>query len=171
MVRLNLSHGPSTSTWLVSNTSRSGRGRRVGKPIGVLADLPGPKIRAGRVPGRRASSWRPAARVRVEVGDGPSDAEVIRVDYPTLLDDLAVGDRLIIGDGAISSGVSTSRDRSAVAVVETGGRTQGCPGRAPALGALRLTTPTAEDLVLADDDGRGRRRVHRRVVRARAPPT
>ena len=55
VVRLNLSHGS-----LVDHLERLDRVRSVarerGRPVAVLADLPGPKIRAGAFPRRRCSA-------------------------------------------------------------------------------------------------------------------
>jgi pyruvate kinase len=84
------------------------------------------------------------------VGDGPSDAGRMHVDYPTMLEDLGVDDRVILGDGAISLRITEVSERSALAVIETGGRTQGRPGVHLSSERLRLTTPTDEDLVLAE---------------------
>ena len=148
VVRLNLSHGS-----VEQHMERLQRVRAVaitvGKPIGVLADLPGPKVRAGEFapPGVQLEA---GSVIRFELGDGPSDAEVICVDYPGFLEDLAVGDRVVIGDGAICTRVERLEPTSAVAVVENGGRAQGCPGVHLPSERSRLTTPTAEDLVLAE---------------------
>ncbi len=121
----------------------------VGKPIGVLADLPGPKVRAGEfvTPGVQLEA---GSVIRFEIGDGPSDADVIHVDYAGFLDDLAVGDRVVIGDGAIVTRVQQLEPTSALAVVENGGRAQGCPGVHLPSERSRLATPTEEDLVLAE---------------------
>jgi pyruvate kinase len=148
VVRLNLSHGP-----LEEHLDRLARVRQIGEqlsvPVAVLADLPGPKIRAGRFPaggvGLTAGSL-----IRLEVGDGPSDAGRMHVDYPTMLEDLGVDDRVILGDGAISLRITEVSERSALAVIETGGRTQGRPGVHLSSERLRLTTPTDEDLLLAE---------------------
>ncbi len=148
VVRLNLSHGSSAE-----HLGRLARVREVsatlGKPIGVLADLPGPKIRAGEFlsPGVLLAA---GSIIRFEVGDRPSDADVIHVDYDGFLDDLAVGDRVIIGDGAISTRIQQISPTSAVAVVENGGRAQGCPGVHLPSERSRFATPTEEDLELAE---------------------
>jgi pyruvate kinase len=148
VVRLNLSHGP-----IEEHLERLDRVRaasaRVGKPGGVLADLPGPKIRAGAFPagGVHLSA---GADIVLRPGDEPSDDEVVHVDYPTLLDDVHVGDRLSIGDGAITlrcTAVATDQLR---ATIETGDRTQGRPGVHISSEKMRMTTPTATDLVLAE---------------------
>jgi pyruvate kinase len=148
VVRLNLSHGP-----LEEHLGRLERVRTVAEqlavPIAVLADLPGPKIRAGRFPDGGVALTA-GSLIRLEAGDGPSDAGRIRVDYPTMLEDLGIDDRVVLGDGAICLRITEVRERSALAVIETGGRTQGRPGVHLSSERLRLTTPTAEDLVLAE---------------------
>ena len=148
VVRLNLSHGP-----LEEHLARLTRVRAVteelGVPVAVLADLPGPKIRTGRFP-EGGVSLSAGSLVRLEPGDGTSDAGTIRVDYPTMLDDLGVGDKIILGDGAISLRIREADERSALATVETGGHTSGRPGVHLSSERLRLTTPTEEDLRLAE---------------------
>ena len=148
VVRLNLSHGP-----LEEHLERLARVRasadRVGRAVGVLADLPGPKVRAGRFP-EGGVALNAGSYLAVRAGDGMSDAGALHVDYPTLIEDLRVGDRLILGDGAISLRVVHMTAEMAQAVVETGGRTQGRPGVHLPSERLRLTTPTEEDLVLAE---------------------
>lgn len=148
VVRLNLSHGS-----LDQHLERLGQVRKVaamlGRPIGVLADLPGPKIRSGPLP-EGGVALVAGARLWLRAGDHGSDAGTIWVDYETLLDDLAVGDRVIIGDGAISLRIVSKGPEAAEAVIETGGRTQGRPGVHIPSERMRLTTPTDEDLVLAE---------------------
>ena len=148
VVRLNLSHGD-----LVEHLERLALVRRcaevAGRPVAVLADLPGPKIRAGRFP--EGGVTLPAGGfVHLEAGDGGSDAGLIRVDYAELVADLSVGDRIVLGDGAISLSVTDRREGRVEARIETGGHTQGAPGVHLSSERLRLTTPTEEDLVLAE---------------------
>ena len=96
--RLNLSHGTIEEHLARLATVRDGR-RRVGRPIGVLADLPGPKVRAGQFPDGGVD-LAPATPVALVPATGRAPPTRSRVDYPTLLDDLDPGDRLILGDGA-----------------------------------------------------------------------
>ena len=148
VVRLNLSHGP-----LDEHLERLARVRRaadsVGRPVAVLADLPGPKIRAGHFPdgGVELSA---GALVYLRPGSGSSDAGVISVPYPTLLDDLDVDSRVQLRDGAISMRVVELGSSQAVARIDTGGHANGEPGVHLSSASLRLTTPTAEDLDLAE---------------------
>jgi len=148
VVRLNLSHGT-----LDEHLDRLARVRRiaevVGRNVAVLADLPGPKIRAGGFP---AGGVRLAANRTIELrpGDGPSDDHVITVPYPTLLDDLRVGARVQLGDGGIAFRIDDVDEERAIAHIESGGEANGRPGVHLPSDSLRLPTPTAEDLVLAE---------------------
>jgi len=146
--RLNLSHGD-----VESHLQRLADVRAVAaeldKHVGVLADLPGPKIRAGRFPDGGVT-LDPAATIHLEPGHGPSDAGTIRVEYPTLLDDLKVGAHVQLGDGAIALRITAVREDHATATVEAGGRANGSPGVHIPSDAMRLMTPTDEDLVLAE---------------------
>jgi pyruvate kinase len=148
VVRLNLSHGE-----IGGHLERLRRVRAaaaaVGKPVAVLADLPGPKVRAGHFP-EGGVHLVAGSFVHLKPGATMSDAGTIFVEYDTLLEDLAVGDRVILGDGAISVRVVRMHSDMAEGVVETGARTQGRPGVHLPSERLRLTTPTDEDLVLAE---------------------
>ena len=70
--------------------------------------------------------------------------------YDTLLDDLVVGSRVQLGDGAISMSCVAVDVLGASAIIETGGHANGQPGVHLSSETLRLTTPTEEDLVLAE---------------------
>ena len=67
----------------------------------------------------------------------------------TLLDDLHGGDRIVIGDGAITLGSNGSRPTGAECQVRSGGHTQGRPGVHLPSERLRIQSPTPEDLSLA----------------------
>jgi len=122
---------------------------RVDRPVGVLADLPGPKIRAGSFP-EGGVNLDPGDRVRLVPGTGPSTARVVSVDYPPLLDDVDPGDRVVIGDGGITMRVVDTDGSAVLAEVESGGRTQGHPGVHVSCERLQMSAPTARDLELAD---------------------
>jgi pyruvate kinase len=148
VMRLNLSHGP-----VEEHLARLSRVRQVagemGRAVAVLADLPGPKIRAGTLPDG-GLLLAAGDRIVLAPGDGPSDGGTITVDYDRLLDDLAPGDRVIIGDGAITLEVEEVDVRCVVASVRSGGSIQGRPGVHLACEGLQLSAPTAHDLELAE---------------------
>jgi len=147
VVRINLSHGVVEDHLALVQRVRA-MAQTLGRPIGVLADLPGPKVRAGTFPADGAELV-PGAACRLVAGDGPSTAEVISVDYPTLVGDVDVGTRVVIGDGGISLRVTDVGPAHIDAVVEAGGRTQGRPGVHLACERFQMFAPTDTDLVLA----------------------
>lgn len=146
--RLNLSHGE-VDRHLQRLADIRTLAAELDKHVGVLADLPGPKIRAGRFPDGGVT-LSPAATIHLKPDDGPSDAGTIRVGYPSLLTDLKAGDHIQLGDGAITLKVVAIREDHATASVESGGRVNGSPGVHIPSDAMRLTTPTDEDLSLAE---------------------
>jgi pyruvate kinase len=120
-----------------------------GRPVGILADLPGPKVRAGTMP-EEGLTLSEGQRIRLTPGTGTSTKEVIQVDYDELLADVRVGDTLAFGDGAVVvQSMGRSGDHVEVAVIH-GGMIKGRPGVHIPSDRLRLTTPTREDLRLLD---------------------
>ncbi len=143
VVRLNLSHG-TIAEHLGRLADVRAAAERTGRVVAVLADLPGPKVRSGQFP-EGGVELHGGATVLLTPADGPSSVERITVEYPSLLADLHAGDRVVLGDGAISLQVVEIGD-TALCKVLTGGRVQGRPGVHLPSERLRLTTPTDDDL-------------------------
>ena len=147
VVRLNLSHGH-----LDEHIARLGAVReaaaRTGTVVAVLADLPGPKVRAAPFPATGVELAAGSMVTLVTHAETSSNA-VIGVDYATLLADLHTGDRIVIGDGAIVLAVDRVTATAAECQVRNGGHTQGRPGVHLPSERLRIQAPTPEDLVLA----------------------
>ena len=146
--RLNLSHGPIDEHLARLQVVRE-VSATVGRHVAVMADLPGPKVRAGSF-SDGGVDLLPTAHVRLVAGDEESTAEQIFVDYPDLLTQVDVGERVVLGDGEISMRVIDKTIGALVAEVESGGRTQGRPGVHLACERFALHAPTAEDLQLAE---------------------
>lgn len=145
--RLNLSHGE-----VADHLERLARVRavaaRAGRVVAVLADLPGPKVRSGQVPdGGVFLEERTVIAVRES--DGDCAPGLVTVDAPGALDGVEPGDRLVLGDGAITLLITERDEAGLVATVVTGGRIQGRPGVHVPSSRLSLRAPTDEDLVLA----------------------
>ena len=99
--RINFSHGdPAAQAELLCRLRALGRRR--GRPLAVIADLPGPKLRIGEL----AAPVHVAAGVTVSVG---IDAELPLSD-PQLITHVRPGDRVLIDDGAVALVVLSSKD-------------------------------------------------------------
>ncbi|HEY0520099.1 MAG TPA: pyruvate kinase [Ilumatobacteraceae bacterium] len=148
VVRLNLSHGhlEEHMARLRAVRDAAARTRTV---VAALADLPGPKVRAAPFDGGGAD-LHAGSMLTLVTDVACSTTEIIGVDYETLLADLRVGDRIVIGDGAITLAVDTITDSGARCQVRSGGHAQGRPGVHLPSERLRIQAPTREDLLLAE---------------------
>ncbi len=117
-------------------------------PLGILVDLPGPKIRLGAF--ESPVFIQGGALIRLTPGDGASTGEAFTVNYPNLLTDLRLGDRLTLGDGSILLEIEDVTADAFTARVIFGGTLQGRPGMHIPSDRLTLSSPTAEDLRLLD---------------------
>jgi pyruvate kinase len=119
------------------------------REVGILADLPGPKVRAGHFP-EGGVVLTEGDLIRLVPGHGPSTGEVVQVDYDELIRDVHHGDTLGFGDGAVVvEAVGDDGDSLEVRVIH-GGPLTGRPGVHIPSDRLRLSTPTADDLVMLD---------------------
>jgi pyruvate kinase len=148
VVRLNLSHGTIDEHLRLLERVRT-VASDLNHLVAVLADLPGPKIRAGAFPDAGVD-LHPGDALRLAPGRGASTAGAIAVDYPQVLDDVEVGDRVALGDGGITLRVIGAEPGCALAEVETGGRVQGRPGVHLPSERMQMHAPTDADLALAE---------------------
>ncbi|CAN5553838.1 pyruvate kinase [soil metagenome] len=149
VVRLNLAHGS-----MDEHRGRLGRVRAAaeaaGRHVGVLADLPGPKVRAAAFP-EGGVLLTEGSVLRVVAEGAASDGDVVVVDSPGTVEGLEAGDAVVLGDGAVTLRVTVAGGGVATARVETGGRAQGRPGVASLPERLPGGAPTPEDLRLLDE--------------------
>jgi pyruvate kinase len=119
--------------------------------VGILVDLPGPKVRAGIFPPGGINLVADDEVVLAAGGEGEaSNASRIAVSNALLVEDLQVGDRVALGDGGVALVVTGRSSEGAVAKVRSGGLLQGRPGVTAPAERLSLVTPTAEDLERVD---------------------
>lgn len=149
VARINLAHGGLDRAVARFELVRSVSGGRGGVPVGILIDLPGPKLRTGAFP-EGGSSLVGGGLVRVVAGSGPSTSECITVEYSDLVSDVRVGDRVAFGDGQVVLEIRDRDPDGLLGEVLHGGRLQGRPGLAIPSERTQLSTPTSEDLRLLD---------------------
>lgn len=119
VARLNQAHGDHASHAQVIARIRQVE-EEIGRPIAILMDLAGPKIRTGKLVDRKPVLLKSGAHVRLLQGQGEGDAERI---YTTI--DLAaetrVGDPVLLADGLLELRVERIEGRELVCAVVTGG--------------------------------------------------
>src|SRR5690606_17652453 len=97
-----------------------------GRTVGVLADLPGPKVRTGEFPdGGVFLAEGDTLALAPFSGPGTSTARRIEVDVPTIIEDLHPGDAVILGDGGVRLVVDDVTPDAVWVSVISGGRLQG----------------------------------------------
>lgn len=142
--RLNFAHGDHATKAEVVTTVRK-LSDEFGKPLGVLGDLAGPKIRLGELPsdGLRLSQ---GTRCRFVREPDASDPFSLTSSYAGLIGDLRIGNRLLLADGMVSMRVVEVDDEQAVCVVEQPGRLLSRQGINLPNGNLSLPSLTEKDL-------------------------
>lgn len=104
--RLNFSHG-THEDHAKSFEAIRGAEEQLGRPLAILADLQGPKIRIGKF--AEASGIRLAIGgiYKLIPGEASTADDTIAVPHPEILEQLAVGDDILLNDGMITLTVET----------------------------------------------------------------
>ncbi len=121
----------------------------VGRPVGVLVDLPGPKIRVGAFD-EDGVELATDSTILLGVGNDASTATEVNVDYEGLLIDVQAGDDLAFGDGGVVASVLQRKGDRLEARITSGGIVRGRPGVHIPSERLSLASPTDDDLVMLD---------------------
>ncbi len=142
--RLNLSHGTQDEH---TETLRVVRqvGELIDRPIAVLADLCGPKIRLGPIPGDAVQCLDGEEFFLVRERDG-DNARELTCSYPELIDDLKPGDHALFADGAVAMQVVGTSPGRAQLVVTLPGRLRSGQGLNLPGCDLRVKALTEKDL-------------------------
>ena len=119
VARLNMSHGDHVLHAKRLDWVRDAA-REVGRPIGVLADLQGPKIRLGVFDDGRAH-LSVGARFVITTRDVGGTAECASTTLATLTDDVRPGDQILIDDGRVELRAVEVTDTDVVTEVVVGG--------------------------------------------------
>ena len=120
VVRLNFSHGKAQDHIDRANLVRD-VAAKVGKPVALMADLQGPKIRVGKFVDGKVMLVEGAPFVldasRTELGD----VTVVGLDYKELPRDVKPGDALLLNDGLLVLTVDAVRGEQVHTTVKVGG--------------------------------------------------
>ena len=119
VARLNLSHGdPDQHRKAYANVRAAAEA--TGRSVGVLADLPGPKIRLGRFKGGSAM-LEVGADFEITTEDMEGDARRASTTYESLPSDVKPGDPILVDDGRLSLEVVSTDGKSVRTKVVRGG--------------------------------------------------
>jgi pyruvate kinase len=117
--RLNFSHGSHEE-----HAARFAMIRELEKqfdrPIGILADVQGPKLRVGRFSGGRVH-LQTGQRFRLDLNATPGDAQRVNLPHPEIIEAASIGSSLLLDDGKLRLRVVHKRADALETEVVVGG--------------------------------------------------
>ena len=146
VARVNLSHGSREDHERMVKGVRDAAAE-VGRPVGILVDLSGPKVRMGELAAGEVRLER-GARFVLRRDDAPGDVSGAPTTYPGLAGDLEPGDRVLLADGAVELRVADVGDGVITDVVRGGSIRSGAGVNVPAerLGLPAITPKDESDI-------------------------
>src|SRR5271166_3155237 len=145
MFRFNFSHGTNADHQRRYEIVRSVE-REVGRPIAVLADLQGPKLRVGKFAEGRVTLLA-GATFRFDMDPAPGDAYRVSIPHPEVFAALAPGVELLLDDGKIRLKVEACGEAFAETRVVTGGALSDRKGLSVVGAVLPLSALTEKDRI------------------------
>lgn len=98
-VRMNFSHGTPDDHKRRFDMIREIE-EETGLPIGIVADLQGPKLRVGKFRDKKISLHE-GMELRLDLSDEPGDETRVQLPHPEIISAVSVGDRLLMDDGKV----------------------------------------------------------------------
>ena len=141
--RLNFSHGTHEDHKQRHDTIRAIE-REAGRPIGILVDLQGPKLRVGAFAEGRINLDTGAA-FGLDLDGGPGDERRVSLPHPEIFQALAPGVQLLLDDGKVRLEVESCDPRSAETRVVVGGPLSDRKGVSVVGAVLPLSALTPKD--------------------------
>jgi pyruvate kinase (EC 2.7.1.40) len=99
VARLNFSHGDYAEYESIIRIIRE-ESQKIGKPVAILQDLQGIKIRIGEVENNQVS-LKEGDNIEIFSGNQPSNSEKLFISYPSLIEDMNIGEDILIDDGLL----------------------------------------------------------------------
>jgi pyruvate kinase len=118
VARINCTHqGPDDRDRLLHSVRRASE--EAGRPVAVMADLGGPKVRLGMLRDGEATLGE-GDRFVLRPDGGPGDETGASTSHPGLAQDLEPGDRVLLSDGDVELRVVSSKETVQAEVVRGG---------------------------------------------------
>lgn len=121
--RLNFSHGNHDYFRQLSDCVRA-TSKKIGKPVAVLQDLQGPKIRTGKLAEGKPVHLIPGTRFVITTRLIEGNPMIVSTSYSGLPKDVRAGDKILIDDGAIELRVLQVQGTDVETEIVTGGSLQ-----------------------------------------------
>ena len=118
--RINMSHGTHAQKAKLVDAIRTLE-KELHRPITILFDLQGPKLRVGNFKDGSADVQK-GERLVLDRDRAPGDSSRVELPHPELFEAVSRGDRLLIDDGKVRLKIVEAGDAKIVAEVEVGGR-------------------------------------------------
>jgi pyruvate kinase len=147
VARLNFSHGKREEHATVIQDLRE-ISARLGRPVAILQDLCGPKIRTGALQGGAAVELVTGAEIVVTIEPVVGNASLISTTYAHLPADVSPGNRILLADGAMELEVLSVEEAAVRCRVIHGGMLGEHKGMN--LPGVHLSTPALTDKDIAD---------------------
>jgi pyruvate kinase len=141
--RLNMSHGDHAGHGALIAAIRALE-REVGRPIGILTDLQGPKLRLGSLAGG-AVEVPSGARYRLDLDETPGDSRRAPLPHPEVFAALSKDTEILIDDGKIRLRVTQRGKDYATCEALVGGRVADHKGVNVPGAVLAISPLTAKD--------------------------
>jgi len=148
--RLNFSHGSHDDHAAALKAVR-GAEMALQRPLGVLADLQGPKLRLGRFKDVEIDI-KPGHKMRFDLDPTPGDETRVQMPHPEIFKALRTGHLLLLDDGRVRLRVGERTDEWADVTVESGHKLSDRKGVAvpeAVIPVSALTPKDREDLAFA----------------------
>ncbi|MCS7206543.1 MAG: pyruvate kinase [Dehalococcoidia bacterium] len=117
--RLNFSHGTWEEHGAVIDALR--RLSRAKRPVAILQDLQGPRLRTGPLEGGRPVTLKPGQQFTLTVEPIVGNDQKVSVSYPGLPQDVALGNRILLADGLLELEVVQTTPTEVITRVVRGG--------------------------------------------------
>jgi len=155
LFRINMSHASHDMMRTLIKRIRNVEAR-CGRPIGILADLQGPKLRVGKFAAGKVDLV-PGQTFTLDNKDEPGDATRVYLPHPEILESVKAGHRLLIDDGKLHLRADKSDGKSIVCTVIAGTKISdrkgvSLPDTLLSVGALTEKDRSDLDAVLETDD-------------------
>jgi pyruvate kinase len=146
VARMNFSHGDYADHKIVHGFVRSAA-LKLGKTVGILADLQGPKIRLGRF-SDGPHEWATGDEVTITVDDIVGTKDRVSTTYKGLANDARPGDRLLIDDGKVGLVVTEVEGNDVRCSVTEGGPVSNNKGIS--LPGMNVSVPAMSEKDISD---------------------